>query len=367
MENELFQENNQDSCSDILKWGIWSTSYKYSESEFAEKTIEFFQNNKIYSKTSTIDAAFKAGITIPLEGLNIPMNLDGTFGSNRSKYYSDAIVNFFSRDYSFKQRYIESNVTADRGIVDAWMKCQELRYSDLTVMSASPIYSKISETDMEDQIAIEITARILPENFGKVTINRKRLVESLENNGCRLLQSQLDPLINGKNTIQISRSSLMRGKEGFISISTNMLSYQCVVKLKKELSEDFPYLPREIGTNLERKIDDKFSTGSNEFTFQISNDKDKDVILRIEAFFQIYGINERVDLYLFAAREGEELKELVKLPIQRWNYWLRQPLSYDVDIPFFRNSPIKIKAAFYSWDGEKIDLHTANIHIICKY
>lgn len=355
----------QDLCSDILKWGIWSTSYRYDEKEFAEKTMEFFQNNKTYSKKATIDAAAKAGITLPVEGLMIPMNLDGTFGSNKSENYSDAIIYQFQNEVLFKSKYIEVNTQADAGIVQAWMRCQELRYSNDLVMSATPIYSRIIESDTEDQITIEITANVLGEDFGRIEIDRERFIESLQINGCRLLQSIIDPLRDGRNSILIARSSDYRRREGFIQIRTNRPSYQCNIRLKQEFEENMPTLSREIGTDLEKEFVRNLER-TNEFSLTVSNDKDKDVILRIEAQIDIYGSNESADLYLFAGRE-EGLVQLNQMRIPNWSNWLRQPLYYEADIPFYKNSPITIKAGFGNWTGGAIDLNTTNIRITCKY
>ena len=357
---------DQDLCSDILKWGIWSTSFKYSEREFAEKTIEFFQNNKTYTKQATLDSALKAGIELPIEGLLIPMNLDGSFGASKSQNYSDALVNYFENEIKFKEKYIEKNIQADTGIVQAWTKCQEFRNKENPLLTAEPKYAKIVESDHEDQIIIEITAQIRPENHAKIKIDKARLIKSLESNGCKLLQDKIDPLKDGFNSIIISRSAQNRKSEGTIQIRTNELSYQTDVYLKQDLQNKKPKLIREVGTDKEvKKVVNK--TGTNKFTYSISNDKDQDVILRVEPQFDIYGQNETVELHLYAWREEGIGKPLIVERILNWSNWLRQKLYYDVDIPFYKNSPINIEAAFYKWSGQRIDVDTANIRLTIRY
>lgn len=351
-------------CTEIAKGGFIGHRRVYSQKEFAESTIAHFEINKQYSKSATLKSAVKAGIKVPVKGLNIPMNLDGTFGRGKSESYSEALTDYFRHDVEFKQTYIDENDSGDSVLMDGFLKCLEIQRADQPRLIAEPRYQAINPTDREDQIIINLYADIDAEDFGTVLIDLPSLQTSLTSIGCRLDTSNISPLIDGNNTIIIFRQASKRNQELTFQIKTNKLSYQTEVIIVQRF-EPKPELIRDIGTSKE-VIQQVGLAGSNEFTYSISNDKNYDTILRVSASFQIYGIDEKADLYLYGSRE-EQLIQLLSFQNVNWNIWYRQEHHYNVDIPFHRNSPLTFKVSFQNWSGQLLDMKSSYLGLTFKY
>lgn len=351
-------------CTEISKGGFTSHTKVYSQQEFAESTINHFEINKQYSKSSTLKSAAKVGIKVPVKGLNIPMNLDGTFGKGKSESYSEALTDYFRHDVEFKQTYIAENRSGDSVLMDGYLKCLEIQKANKPRLMAEPRYQVINPADKEDQIVINLNADIDGEDFGKVLIDIPSLEASLTSIGCRLSTTHILPLIHGDNIIIILRQASKRNQELTFQIKTNKLSYQTEVIIVQRF-EPKPELIRDISTPNEvtRQVG---LAGSNEFTYSISNDKNYDTILRVSPSFQIWGIEEKADLFVYGSRE-EELIPLLSFPNVNWNIWYRQEHHYNVDIPFHRNSPLTFKVAFYNWSGQKLDMKSSYLGLTFKY
>ncbi|WP_207535566.1 hypothetical protein [Desertivirga arenae] len=354
-----------DQCSEILKWGLWSYNEKYESVQLAEKTVNWFTNNKIHSKQSTLDLAKKADIALPIEGLVIPMNLEGTFGQSNSQYYSEAVAYYLEHNVDYRKVYLEKNIQADDGIVKAWSKCMEKPKARLV---GYPIFTPVN-SGMEEVIKVQIVADLRMSNYTRIRLDKKTLKRSISDNGCTLI-GDIDPILTtGENSILIKRPSNLRNKSFYLPLKTNNPEFRHLVFIGPTIQEEKPTFVKEIGTQQERRYIAKGLKGDAINHHKFSNPKGKDIILRVEAEIFLKGCNnEQFDLvYLKGARE-EHLKDLDKHSIStgiNGDHTIK--LKYDVDIPFYKGETLEFKAAYDLWTGGGFDRSQSYVNLIYIY
>lgn len=273
-------------CDSVLDKGIWEFTQINNAVEFQQNIYRFFSQNKFASKSSARKRSGQFGITIPVEG--IPINANGLWGSeqNGSEYYSDALVEEYMSNESFRQNFQSINQRASETIVSAWSSCMQFREQG-GVFSTTEYPS-----DEQAHIRVIFNRYVGDNTNSRVSIHRQSLANQLEGLGLGLMDG-LD-----------EEQELTRGVPLYIDIripqNRRHIPQVITVQLESEsnLYQQFTIsLPRII----EQPIVWQFPTGqfheqtiatAASTTFEFANESDNFVKTELEFSFSFKSYDE---------------------------------------------------------------------------
>jgi hypothetical protein len=168
-------------CDSVLDNGIWEFTQINDAAEFQQNLYRFFSQNKFASKSSARKRSGQFGITIPVEG--IPINANGLWGSeqNGSEYYSDALVEEYMSNESFRRNFQSINQRASETIVSAWSTCMQFR--DQGGVFSTTEYP----SDEQAHIKVMFNRYVGDDTNSSVSINRQTLADQLAGLGLELM------------------------------------------------------------------------------------------------------------------------------------------------------------------------------------
>ena len=353
------------SCSDVLSYGIFEYNEKYEKVDYARQTIKFFNQNKAQSKEQTFDLAKKADIILPEQGLNLPMKLEGTFGSKNSNYFSEALEIYFSEDVKYTREYIEKNSTVSTSLVNTWLNCmQENRAGIIPEVDYGIVVKDGEEKQQGQLITIKLIFKeLVGGHSGKIKINKKQLSREIKKLGFEFINedSFIETLVPRGNELIIRRPLKELKYDKILPIKSNNINYYCSIKFNPIIEEE---IKRETNPTSYPLI----AQGSQSCTYPVTNDRGHHVYLKVSVIFNISCRDaSAVNIRLKVKREEELTYLLNRRVVQPVPGWINVQYDHPREFPFFLKSELYFEADWDWEEGSNIDFGKSRVTIIVTY
>lgn len=269
---QTFSSFANDDCGEILQWGIWDYSKIKSKEEFASSLYLFLQTNKIADKQKTMDVVTAAEI-MPAD-FPVPMNFDGTYGSTKKDYYSEALVSEILSNETYKKDFEEENIQANGKIVDAWSNCKQIR--ERGGLFSNPIFTS-------NDVNLNLAFDNYTGDKTDVYLYGDNIKRTLEAQGLKLKSEikkkvKLYPKIAFPIIVELPKNDI---DLSFV-IRTSSDKYICPVHLRR-IVDDKPIYLRKYGTS--EAISKSGNVPGFEGSFEIINTRNEKVFASLMVSF----------------------------------------------------------------------------------